>query len=101
VTSFAEHMKSDARVPIYQTKVSTIPSYQFTASPECERKHLHVGIEELELEPSVGDRHRLSDQLIQALLDDGAAANRVNVVTAGRTRRLAVDPYPKTDLTVR
>ena len=24
-----EHMKPDARLPIYQTKVSTIPSYQF------------------------------------------------------------------------
>jgi hypothetical protein len=59
-----------------------------------------VGIEELDLEPSIANRRLLSDQLIQALFDDRAVAISVYVVTASSTRRLIVDRNPKTDLAV-
>ena len=43
-----------------------------------ERGAPYVRIEELDLEASVGDSFRLSDQLIQALLHHAAVAGRVD-----------------------
>ena len=47
-------------------------SLSLDPSAERERERLHTGIEELDLELSLGDRSRLSNQLIQALLGDRA-----------------------------
>ena len=49
------------------------------ASAERERERLHAGIEELDLELSIDDRLRLSDQLIQPLFDHRAVAALVHV----------------------
>jgi hypothetical protein len=40
------------------------------SSAERERERLHTGIEELDLELAIGDRSRLTNQLIQALLGE-------------------------------
>src|SRR4051794_22726478 len=60
-------------------------------SAERERERLHTGIEELDLELSIDDRSRLSNQLIQALLDDRSVALVVHVSSIARTRRLSID----------
>ena len=62
-----------------------------TASAERERERLHAGIEKLDLELSIGDWSRLSNQLIQALLGDRAVALLVYVTPVAGARRLSVD----------
>src|SRR5256885_15959587 len=64
---------------------------------ERERKSLHAGIEKLDLEPSIGDRLRLSDQLIQPLLGNRAVALFVDIDSVGGARRLSIDEHAKSD----
>src|SRR5262245_64566102 len=66
-------------------------------SAERERERLHAGVEELDLEPSIGDRSRLPDQLIQALFDSGAVAAVIDVATMRGTGRLPVDRDAEAD----
>ena len=66
------------------------------ASAERERERLHAGIEELDLELPIDDRVRLSDQLIQPLLDHRAVAAFVNVQAVSRTRRPPVNRHAET-----
>ena len=68
--------------------VSSIP---LDSSAERERERLHTGIEELDLELAIGDRSRLSNQLIQALLGDRAFTLVVYVTSMVRARRLSID----------
>src|SRR5947208_1333286 len=64
-------------------------------SAERERERLHTGIEELDLELAIGDRSRLSNQLIQALLGDRAVALVVYVSSMARARRPSIDQHSK------
>ena len=65
------------------------------SSAERERERFHAGIEELDLELSIGDRSRLSNQLIQALLGDRAVALVVDVTSMACARRLSIDQHSK------
>ena len=58
------------------------------SSAEGERKSLHARIEKLDLELSIGDGLRLSDQLIQPLFGHRAVALLVDVDAVSRARRL-------------
>src|SRR5258708_7670140 len=60
------------------------------SSAEGEGKSRHACIEELDLEPSINDGLRLSNQLIQPLFGDRAVALVVNVHSAGKPRRLPI-----------
>ena len=55
-------------------------------SAERERERLHASVEELDLELSIADRSRLSEQLIQALFDGRAVAAGVHVAAVSGTR---------------
>ena len=65
-------------------------------SAERERERLHAGIEELDLELSIADRSRLSEQLIQALFDGHAVAGSVNVAAVSGSRWLTINRHSKT-----
>ena len=65
-------------------------------SAEREGERLRTLIKELDLEPSIDDRLRLSNQLIQPLLDNRAVAAIVHVATVSRTRRLPVNRHAET-----
>ena len=65
-------------------------------SAEREGERLHASIEELDLELSIDDRLRLSDQLIQPLFDHRAVAAVVHVEAVSRTRRLPVNRHAET-----
>jgi hypothetical protein len=58
-----------------------------SSSAERERERLHTGIEALDLDLAIGDRSRLSNQLIQALLGDRAHTLVVYVTSVVRARR--------------
>src|SRR4030095_300274 len=60
-----------------------------------ERKSLHAGIEKLDLELSISDGLRLSDQLIQPLSATRALAWRVNINSVSSPRRLSIDEHAK------
>ena len=60
-------------------------------SAESERERLHTGIEELDLELSLGDRSRPSNQLIQALLGDRAVTMLIYITSMACARRLSID----------
>ena len=62
-----------------------------TTSAEGERERLHPRIEELDLELSIDDGSRLSDQLIQPRFDHRAVAAAVHVEAVRRSRGLPVD----------
>src|SRR5438105_12399833 len=64
-------------------------------SAERESKRLHARIEELNLELSVSDGARLSDQLIQPLLGNRAVALVVDVDSVSSARRLSIDEHAK------
>src|SRR5882724_12860051 len=66
-------------------------STEWNGSAERERKRLHARVEELDLELSVSDGFRLSDQLIQPLLGNRAAALVVDVDPVSSARRLSID----------
>src|SRR5262245_52192338 len=59
-------------------------------SAEGEAVGLGTGAEELDLERSLPDGARLADQLVQALVDEGALARRVHVEPVGVPGRSAV-----------
>ena len=52
--------------------------------PEREAVRLRAGVEEFDLEPAVGDRARLADQLIRALVADDPAPVGVHIGPARR-----------------
>ena len=64
-------------------------------SAERKRKSLHARIEKLNFEQSIRDRLRLSDQLVQPLLDNVADAVIVDVDAVSSTRRLSIDQHAK------
>jgi hypothetical protein len=64
-------------------------------SAERERKSLHARIEKLDLELSISDGLRLSDQLIQPLFGNRAVALGVNVNSVSSARRLSIDEHAK------
>src|ERR1700691_2972235 len=64
-------------------------------SAEGERKGLRTRIKKLDLEPLVRNRLRLSDQLIQPLLDHRALALIINVNAVRSEGRLSVDEHAK------
>src|SRR3989442_2389432 len=66
-----------------------------TGSAERERKRLHARIEELNLELSVSDGGRMSDQLIQPLFCNRAVALVVDVDPVGSAWRLSMDEHAK------
>ena len=65
-------------------------------SAEREGERRHAGIEEFDLELSIDDRLRLSDQLIQPLVDNRAVAALVHVAAMSSTRRLPVNRHAET-----
>ena len=64
-------------------------------SAEGERESLDTGIEKFDLEPSIIDRLRLTDQLIRPLLDSRAVALLVNVESVSSARRLPIERHAK------
>src|SRR5918992_6087144 len=62
-------------------------------SAERQRKHLHARTEKLDLELSISDRLRLSDQLIQPLFGNRAVTMPVNVDSVSGARRLSIDEH--------
>src|SRR5215211_7964599 len=64
-------------------------------SAERERKSLHTRIEKLDLELSINDGLRLSDQLIQPLFANRAVALLVNVDPVSSARHLSADEHAK------
>ena len=70
-------------------------------SAEGEGKRLRAGLQELDLELSIGNRIQLSDELIQPRFRHGAAALVVNVDAVPIARRVAVQTIPKADATAR
>src|SRR5437870_2641559 len=66
-----------------------------TRSAERERKSLHARIEELDLELSVSDGVRLSDQLIEPLFANRAVALVVDVDSVSSAWRLSIDEHAK------
>src|ERR1700730_2108063 len=64
-------------------------------SAEGEHKRLHAGIEKLDLELSISDGLRLSDQLIQPLSGNRAVALVVNINSVSSNRRLSIDEHAK------
>ena len=70
-------------------------------SAEGEGKRLHAGLQELDLELSIGNRIQLSDELIQPRFRHGAVALIVNVDAVPIARRVAVQTIPEADATAR
>ena len=64
-------------------------------SAEREREGLHTRIEELNLEQSIGDGLRLSDQLIKPLLGDRAVPLVVHVDAMSSAGWLSIDEHAK------
>src|SRR5258708_38417808 len=64
-------------------------------SAERERESLHARIEKLDLELSISNGPRLSDQLIQPLFGNRAVALVVNVNSVSSARRLSIDEHAK------
>src|SRR5262245_1935793 len=64
-------------------------------SAERERKSLYARIEKLDLELSISDVVRLSDQLVQPLFGNRAVALVVNVNSVSSARRLSIDEHAK------
>jgi hypothetical protein len=60
-------------------------------SAERKRERFHARIEELDLEHSVDDRPRLSNQLIQALFGRNATALFVDIATMSVSGRPAIE----------
>src|SRR5215213_11426610 len=64
-------------------------------SAERERKSLHPRIEKRDLELSISDGLRLSDQLIQSLFGNRAVALVVNVNSVSSARGLSIEEHAK------
>src|SRR5215216_424125 len=64
-------------------------------SAEREDKSFHAWVEELDLELSISDGLRLSDQLIQPLFANRAVSLLVNVDSMSSARRLPIDEHAK------
>ena len=79
---------------------SAIAYGRASPSAECESERLHACIGEFHLECSIGGWFRLSDQLIQPLLDSRAVAVIVDVDTVSRTGRPTVNRDTKTHRTL-
>ena len=68
---------------------------RFCESAKRERKGLEARINKLDLELSVSDGLRLSDQLLQPLFGNPAVALIVNVTSVPIARRLSIDEHAK------
>jgi hypothetical protein len=66
-----------------------------SGSTEGKRKNLHAWTHEPDLEPSIGDGLRLSDQLIQPRFRNSTISLGINVNAARSTRWLAIDAHAK------
>src|SRR5918994_921885 len=66
-------------------------------SPKREAEELNTRFDELDLEDSLRDRSRLADELVGALLRDGAIAVAIDVGTVRAGCRLAVDTHAEGD----
>src|SRR5262245_3789468 len=66
-------------------------------STEREAVHLHARVAELDLEPAVGDRPRLADQLVRALVSGGPAAVGVDIGPVRAVRGLPIEEDPERD----
>src|SRR5215211_5909207 len=66
-----------------------------TESAKREAISLHARIEILDLEVSIGDGLRLSDQLVQPLFANRAVALLVKVGSVSGARRLSIDEHTK------
>jgi len=64
-------------------------------STEREREHFHARIEKLDLELSINDWLRLSDQLVQPLFGNRAVALLVNVNSVSSGGRLPINEHTK------
>src|SRR5690349_2041671 len=62
-------------------------------SAERKRIRLYTRIEELDLEQTIRDGHRLSDQLIEPLFGHGAVALIVHVTAVCCVRRLSIEAH--------
>ena len=89
-TAFSRHVGR----PRVATRASARSRLLQSAEREGERRH--ASIEELDLELSIDDRLRLSDQLIQPRFDHRAGAAVVHVEAVSRTRRLPVNRHAET-----
>src|SRR5712691_3030992 len=63
--------------------------------PERERKRLGASFEEFDLELSIADGLRLSDQLIHPLLRQGAVTALVHIGAVGSSWRAPIDEHTK------
>ena len=69
--------------------------HRHRGSAERQRKSLHARIEKFDLELSVRDGRRLSDQLIQPRCGQRAVAMLVHVHAVRSARRLAIEAHAK------
>ena len=69
--------------------------FGFAGLAERERKSLHAGVGEFDLELAISDRLRLPDQLIQPRFYHRAAALVVDVNSVSRRGRLSIDEHAK------
>src|SRR5437867_2112132 len=76
-------------------KATSLVVASAVGSAEREHKCLHARIEKLDLELSIGDGLRLSDQLIQPLFGNRAVALVVNVNSVTSARWLSIDEHAK------
>jgi hypothetical protein len=69
----------------------------FGMSAEREGERFDAGVEKFDRERSIDDRCRLSDQLIESLVDSSPITALVNVEAARSTRRLSIYGHAETD----
>ena len=74
------------RIPAIRARART-----HLPSTEREGERLHAGLEELDVELSIGYPSRLSNQLIQALLGDRAFTGVLDVTSMARAWRLSIE----------
>src|SRR5262247_2808238 len=68
-----------------------VDTFVGSRSAERERECFDTSVEEFDRERSIGDRSLLADQLIEALIDDGAVAVLVDIEAVRGTWRLPID----------
>src|SRR5262245_44452780 len=74
---------------------SLLRNSRVAGSAEREGKSLDARIEKLDLEKSIRDGGRLSDELVQPRLVESAVALRVRVHSVGGARRMSIDEHAK------
>jgi hypothetical protein len=69
--------------------------YRRCRSAERKVKSLRARIEKLDVELSIRDRARLSDELVKPLFDNRAVARAVDIKSVSAARWLSIDPHAK------